>query len=976
MDQTLKTLTSSLKKILSKLDPQNNAISLIIMIGKENQGVSTLLKQSKFANLDLNCENNTSIYYNQNGVIVNLKESWINLEKNTLSTILKKINSCNRATKINGIILCVDINNLLTSDAQEIKKVLKSQTDFLANFGKRLPQITNLALLFTKLDLLSGFCEFFQNDYNLNLTNPLGFSVHNQEIQNQTRNNFASQYENFIESLNQQTINKIHPIRSSQKRTLIREFPLQLASLKNTIISLVKKINPTQFKLSAVYFTSGEQGGICVDRINKKIQNEFSLTLRTNQHQSINHRAYFITNSLEEFQQQTKQFTTKKSVKLKITSVCISSISILTISLIINNYYYSTKALDKVSKELITYDTLGKISDKKDLATYHLNKAYKTLNNISNNNITKPTIQKIKANIQKRINHKLSQDFVPSMLTDIENALASSKGHLDKYQALKVYLMLTDRNHQSPQEVKNWFKNYWLANYSTEQTKKKISLLNKVLKNKKTDIQINKQIITDARNYLNSLPLSYLYYSLIKAKFPQTNKSLTYDGFVISTDKIPDYLTKDGFNQIMRGLKEIVTRLQSENWVLARQDLQDLYILIQQAYCYEYVIFWQHFIQYSHPIHAQSFEDIYTLTKILKQNNIINNLVNLIQKNTSPITENNEESNLFNKEIASKFSDINLVSDSTIQQLSLTLNELEKFTKTMSVINDKGKTAFNLTKSRFQSDILANPISSLYNQSEQLPKPISSWAKQIADDTWFTLINNSRDYINYQWEQQILPEYKTKISDRYPFSTNATDEISIRDFNRFFAKNGSLNSFTQEYLKPFIDTSTSDWKLKELNSYIMPISKDVINELIRANVITNMFFAQNDETSQVNFSLQKINLDPIIANLQLKIGDIKMTNTQEIDDGRTEFTWPEANARLILRSIDGKQYELEELGTWGFFKILQKLNILVDERDSSNMQILFEINGNSGRYQLKAQNQVNPFIPGILDKFILPDVIV
>ena len=56
--------------------------------------------------------------------------------------------------------------------------------------------------------------------------------------------------------------------------------------------------------------------------------------------------------------------------------------------------------------------------------------------------------------------------------------------------------------------------------------------------------------------------------------------------------------------------------------------------------------------------------------------------------------------------------------------------------------------------------------------------------------------------------------------------------------------------------------------------------------------------------------------------------------------------------------------------------MLQKVNVLVDEENSGSLQILFEINGNSGRYLLKTENPVNPFIPGILNGFNLSDVLV
>lgn len=90
----------------------------------------------------------------------------------------------------------------------------------------------------------------------------------------------------------------------------------------------------------------------------------------------------------------------------------------------------------------------------------------------------------------------------------------------------------------------------------------------------------------------------------------------------------------------------------------------------------------------------------------------------------------------------------------------------------------------------------------------------------------------------------------------------------------------------------------------------------------------------------------------------------------------THFTWPQANAKLALDSIEGNHYELAEQGVWALFKLLEKVNVLIDEQDSSNLQILFEVNSNSGRYLLKTNNQVNPFTPGILNGFNLEEYIV
>jgi intracellular multiplication protein IcmF len=172
-----------------------------------------------------------------------------------------------------------------------------------------------------------------------------------------------------------------------------------------------------------------------------------------------------------------------------------------------------------------------------------------------------------------------------------------------------------------------------------------------------------------------------------------------------------------------------------------------------------------------------------------------------------------------------------------------------------------------------------------------------------------------------------------------------------------------------------LDISNAEWKPKAVNDSVLPIASETLDALIRANIITNMFFPDHGEESKIDFSLQKISLDPVVANLELQIGSTKLTDNQSTESV-IRFTWPQSHAKLALNSIEGNHYELAEQGIWALFKLLEKVNVLVDEQDSSSLQILFEINSNSGRYLLKTNNQVNPFTPGILNGFTLHESIV
>ena len=973
MDNSLRALCDAIKKILSQLKPQSNQLSFIVITGINDQGKSALLKQSAMEVMPVFSEQNAKIYFNQQGIIVELGESWLTNSKTLLQNTLKQLNRCNRHLKITGLILCVDVNDLLIAEPTECTEKRKAHLQLLERLGTNLGYQVELALIFTKMDTLAGFTEFYQMDHATELSKPLGFSL---DCINQTRKKiemYSQQFNQLIEQLSHQVISKMHPVRSTIKRSLIREFPLQLSSLGAPIQALIQGVSPKLFHLHSLYFTSAEQGGVSIDRLNKKIQHEYALIVQDTFPQATNFRAYFVEGALKSIQEQCSQVPQIRAVSQKPIIAIASSIAVFSLLLLSYNHYKTAHLLDETSKELLAYDTLKNQGHNGPQALYHLSKAADSMEHISANSVSLPTVHQLKLNLHNNAKHKLEGEFLPSLTNELEQVITSpSNTPITRYKALKIYLMLGQSEHFSEIEVYDWFKQQWQK--SPDSNKKQLILLKNTLSKPLRNVQIKPQVISDARNYLNALPTSYLYYSIAKESFPIAKQKIAVEGFNLSTNDLPVYFTKTGFTTVIKDIPNISSKLQSENWVLARQDLAQLNNLLIQAYCFDYVTWWQMFIKKSQPLHYQDYQQGRQIVKSLQQSDAIAKLIALVQQETKPDLSDNGTSN-FNQFVAHKFTDLNLTSSTSIKELGLRINELEHFISTLSVINDGGKTAFSLTKSRFINENSTDPVSALFMQSRQLPEPLSSWAKQLAGDTWVILIKDTRQYINQQWQQTVYREFQNTIAQRYPFDSRQNQEIQIKDFNHFFSTHGVLNTFSEQYIKPFLDVSSAEWKTKSVNDFVMPISNDAIDEIIRANIITNMFFPAHSDESKIEFSLQKISLDPVVASLKLEIGTIKLTDTQS-SESFIQFTWPQNNARLALDSIEGNHYELAEQGTWAIFKLLEKVNVLVDEQDSSSLQILFEVNSNSGRYLLKTNNQVNPFTPGILNGFSLNEAIV
>ncbi|MBL7479621.1 type IVB secretion system protein IcmF [Legionella bononiensis] len=973
MDNSLRALCDAIKKLLAQLKPQSNQLSFIVITGNNEQGKSALLKQSAMEVMPVFSEQNAKIYFNQQGIIVELGESWLTNSKTLLQNTLKQLNRCNRHLKITGLILCVDVNDLLIAEPTACTEKRKAHLHLLERLGTNLGYQVELALIFTKMDTLAGFTEFYQMDHATELSKPLGFSL---DCINQTRKKiemYSQQFNQLIEQLSHQVIAKMHPVRSTIKRSLIREFPLQLSSLGAPIQALIQGVSPKLFHLHSLYFTSAEQGGVSIDRLNKKIQHEYALIVQDTFPQATNFRAYFVEGALKSIQEQCSQVPQIRTVSQKPIIAIASSIAVFSLLLLSYNHYKTAHLLDETSKELLAYDTLKSQGHNGAQALYHLSKAADSMEHISANSVSLPTVHQLKLNLHNNAKHKLEGEFLPSLTNELEQVITNpSNTPITRYKALKIYLMLGQSEHFSEIEVYDWFKQQWQK--SPDSNKNQLILLKNTLSKPLRNVPIKPQVISDARNYLNALPTSYLYYSIAKESFPVAKQKIAVEGFNLSTNELPVYFTKTGFTTVIKDIPNISSKLQAENWVLARQDLAQLNNLLIQAYCFDYVTWWQMFIKKSQPLHYQDYQQGRQIVKSLQQSDAIAKLIALVQQETKPDLSDDGTSN-FNQFVAHKFTDLNLTSSTSIKELGLRINELEHFISTLSVVNDGGKTAFSLTKSRFINENSTDPVSALFMQSRQLPEPLSSWAKQLAGDTWVILIKDTRQYINQQWQQTVYREFQNTIAQRYPFDSRQRQEIQINDFNHFFSTHGVLNTFSEQYIKPFLDVSSAEWKTKSVNDFVMPISNDAIDEIIRANIITNMFFPAHSDESKIEFSLQKISLDPVVASLNLEIGTTKLTDTQN-SESFIQFTWPQNNAKLALDSIEGNHYELAEQGTWAIFKLLEKVNVLVDEQDSSSLQILFEVNSNSGRYLLKTNNQVNPFTPGILNGFSLNEAIV
>jgi intracellular multiplication protein IcmF len=328
-----------------------------------------------------------------------------------------------------------------------------------------------------------------------------------------------------------------------------------------------------------------------------------------------------------------------------------------------------------------------------------------------------------------------------------------------------------------------------------------------------------------------------------------------------------------------------------------------------------------------------------------------------------------KQQDIFNQKVSSQFTQLHFAqnTETTIHQY---WKDLKKFTNTFLVIDDHGQASFQYLRAYFNQTQYNDVLYTLGEMSKHMPEPISSWLNQINDDIWLSLFQSTKTYLNELWYIEIIQPYVNEVEPYYPFNENGR-EIGMTNFEDFFAPNGRIQKFYRDYLQAFINTNQAQWEVKNVKDKQLPIKSSIINALIQANVITNMFFPNNASHTRIQFSLEKMSLDPIVSQLKFTLGQEVLNDSQQENNPMTNFNWPQNNAKLQIQTIEGQNYTIDEQGNWGLFKLLQQVNVLPDPNDPSALQVLLEINGNSGRYLLRTSTLLNPFSPGIFNGFNL-----
>lgn len=967
-------LKNTIKANINQL-PASESIKkrkLLFITGSDDAGKTKGFNSSQLTHIQTltNDEIEINSWYDNQSCFIEVPEKILQAPS-LLKVFIKQVKSQKQLQALSDLIVCLNIFTAMQQAPKPFVQYLKKFAGFITMLCGFYPkQRLPLHFMFTHMDKVAGFCHSFDD-----VKGPWGYIfkpyINHASLLKQNSNN----NEILLKNLHSELLLKLHDTQDKLTRYLIREFPLQMESIGNLVNACVNHLSISQTQASGVYFTCALQSNSAHDRLTSNISDTYQLSLKNQVPQSSLENAYFVDGMIEQIcTQKVVESSRTPLINKKYAASCLSLIAFA----VGTHHFITHKSMNTAFSELTAYQNSQKDSfDELLPALEHLSNANQSLNNM-HGTLSLKNLNSLSKQINQQYKDGLNQTFLPKLANQISEVLNQSKSPKETYFALKAYLMLGDPSHTNPNYLKQWFSKFWDTHHLPNK-QKFTKLLDEALSPPFKGTQVDLGLVQSSKSYLQALPSSFLYFQLIESELPNKHAKIPLNHFSQAELDVPEYYTKNKVKQIYQNLlPKLSQNFQNDAFVLDK-NAEPLLTLFRQAYLDNYHAFWQQLTKKASPV---NFDNYQTASKqfydLSTANSSIEKLFKQIQENTRAFANpQNQVETLFNQRIASHFTSTSLMSMSQIAMLRPLFADMAHYFQTLNQSSDKPKTAFEISRKRFEQ-VEDDPISRLVAIQQQLPAPLNAWVKQLAGNAWSSLLQDTQSHINQQWQNIVYQQYNQHISGHFPFSNDENNEVSAPTFSQFFSHKGTLNQFFEEYLSPFVDTTTAQWHPKVKDDLQLPISKQTMKELIRANIIKEMFFKYNQKEPSVRFTLHALSLEPVIQDFTIEMNGQKLTETQ--DNKRSlEFLWPgntlDNRTQMTIHSVSGEQVSKTEDGYWSWFKLIKKANLEPYGDDMTNFQLTVDINGVTSKFLMITGTQMNPFIPGLLEHFNLPDKI-
>ncbi len=623
--------------------------------------------------------------------------------------------------------------------------------------------------------------------------------------------------------------------------------------------------------------------------------------------------------------------------------------------------------------------------------------------------------------------------LLPRLMNELELFLKQGHRGGDLYNTFRTYIMFNKTEHLNEELMVAWFKESWAKRLHGEATARKQleQHLRNLLALDLGKVKLNNNLVLQTRSLLLRVPVAKRVYSRIRTNpiYNQKVDLLNQFGMSVRTAykvdnrtarvfTIPFLFTYEGYRTIDFSVDSpVISNIVNERWVLSddkaahvdfvEEDLADISKKVKEHYLADYARSWGNVLS---SLNISGFSNLKQANDVLTNftDPVYSPLISVLQVSkentqlTAPLLANLADDKLGEKKgkasllaanhvgnkVDRQFRSINkLLRESKNQPapvaaIILKIQQLRDFIGEVSMSPDPSKKSFEIAKARYTSGA-GNAITSLRLYAKNTPQPVKRWLISLADESWKVILQSAHQHINAEWKSKVHSAYVQGLAGRYPLKKSSSNELAIYDFSEFFKPKGTMDTFYNEFVKPFVSTSRG-WSNRVVDNHSIGLSKNTINQIRKAQKIKNIFFRNNPEVPSIRFQLKPYLLGKNNARFTLEVGDKRIVYNHGPKFWKT-LTWnggdDSTRARLIFEDLNEQLHIKVYEGNWAWFR-LQDQSKLTKTRQANTYFVNYSVpkstvNGeykvaksaHNITFQIKAKSVNNPFSSNLLRTF-------
>lgn len=200
------------------------------------------------------------------------QDSDVEADKASWTAFLSTLKRGRPHQPINGVILAFSIEDMMKATEESLAAHAATVRERLQEINETLKIDVPVYVLFTKVDLLAGFREYYGSFNQSRRKLAWGVTFPTKDRKQETYKEVPAEFDLLLKRLSDEVIDRMYDEPDGASRIAIFGLAGQMAEIRDTVADFLRRVfEPTRYKTNAIlrgfYFTSGTQEGTPFDQV-------------------------------------------------------------------------------------------------------------------------------------------------------------------------------------------------------------------------------------------------------------------------------------------------------------------------------------------------------------------------------------------------------------------------------------------------------------------------------------------------------------------------------------------------------------------------------------------------------------------------------------------------------------------------------------------------------------------------------------